>query len=208
MPSASLHVAVIDIGKTENIGWAIDDTNSGKEIDGFVDALAGVLNEGPLALGFEAPMFAPLHHNSVHLTRARHGEGNRPFTAGAGANALVCGLVVVPYILSKLWERVQPAAATFDWTRLPTARRHVLVFEAFVTRQPAPAIGENCHIRDAKVAIEKFREGMRGGFNNAICEPNSLNLLGAALLRTEWTKDLSVLSQPCLVVMGRGTQHA
>src|SRR5437016_3157522 len=78
----------------------------------------GPLHRGPLALGFEAPMFVPLHLNSNNLTRARQGEGNRPFTAGAGSSALVAGLVVVPYVLSQLRALAPLATATLDW-RLP-----------------------------------------------------------------------------------------
>jgi hypothetical protein len=62
MGPAPLHVAVIDIGRRENTGWAIEGPrpSDGKNIDKCVDALAAALYDGPLALGFEAPMFVPL----------------------------------------------------------------------------------------------------------------------------------------------------
>jgi hypothetical protein len=76
MGSAPLHVAVIDIGRRENTGWAVEGPKSseGKDIDECVDALAAALNDGPLALGFEAPMFVPLHQDAKNLTRGRNGE--------------------------------------------------------------------------------------------------------------------------------------
>jgi hypothetical protein len=84
------------------------------------------------------------------------------------------------------------------------ARGHILLFEAFVSHQPES--NDDLHIRDAKLAIGKFREGMRDplAFRSAIDEPSCLNLVGAALLRTGWATDLNILSQPCLVVRQKG----
>jgi hypothetical protein len=206
MEPAPMHVAVIDIGKKENIGWAICGArpSDGKDIDKCVDALAVALDDGPLALGFEAPMFVPLHKDVTNITRGRNGEGNRPFTSGAGCAALVCALLVVPYVLRKLRTLAPHATATFDWTAPLVARGRLLLFEAFVTHQPN--IDGDPHIRDARLAIAKFREGMLDPpkFRSDIDEPDCLNLLGAALLRTGWTTDPTFLRQPCLVVRQRG----
>jgi hypothetical protein len=205
-----LHVAVIDIGRADNTGWAIDGPtpSQGKSIDECVDALAVALDEGALALGFEAPMFVPLHRDAKKLTRARNGESNRAFTAGAGSAALVCGLVVVPYVLKKLRERAPTATATLDWKTPLDGSGHILLFEAFVSHQPKGDDGR--HIRDALLAIEKFREGMGNPaeFQSAINEQECLNLVGAALLRTGWTTDINILSQPCLVVRQKGGNGA
>jgi hypothetical protein len=197
-----LNVAVIDIGRKENTGWAIDGPrpSQGKIIDECVAALAVVLDEGALALGFEAPMFVPLHRDSTNLTRGRNGERDRAFTAPAGSAVLVSGLVVVPYVLDKLRARAPTATATLDWKTPLDARGHILLFEAFVSHQPES--NDDRHIRDAKLAIGKFREAMRDplAFRSAIDEPSCLNLVGAALLRTGRATDLNILSQPCLVV--------
>jgi hypothetical protein len=111
-----LHVAVIDIGKKKNIGWGIEGPQFGKiegtDIDACVECLASVLKEGPLALGFEAPMFVPLHGDASNLTRGRKGEGDRAFTSAPGSTVLTSGLVVVPYILNQLRARVPTATAT------------------------------------------------------------------------------------------------
>jgi hypothetical protein len=138
------------------------------------------------------------------LTRGRNDERDRAFTAPAGSAALVSALVVVPYVLRRLRILAPHATATFDWVAPLEARGRLLLFEAFVTHQPA--ISGDPHIRDARLAIAKFREGMHDplAFRSSIDEPNCLNLLGAALLRTDWTTDPSVLRQPCLVVRQRG----
>jgi len=100
--------------------------------------------------------------------------------------------------------RARTASATLDWKTHLDARGQLLLFEAFVSHQVV-ATDDGPHIRDAKLAITKFREGMRDplALNSAIDEPNCLNLVEAALLRTGWATDLSILSQRCLVVRRR-----
>jgi hypothetical protein len=58
-----MNVAVVDIGSPgTNLGWAMAGatTAEGTDIDECVETLATALQFGPLALGFEAPMFVPL----------------------------------------------------------------------------------------------------------------------------------------------------
>lgn len=196
-----MHTAVIDVGKLENLGWVVEGVHAshGCDPDAFVEAVGAILREGPVALGFEAPMFVPVRDNPRDLTKARGGEGNRPFTAGAGATALVTGLMVTAYILSHLRAKVPTANVTFDW-RSPLHGTTLLLFEAFVSNQKKD--GDNRHIEDARLAAHAFRRGMcePAAFESSISEPACLNLLGAVLLRTGWTVDLNVLAHPCLVV--------
>jgi hypothetical protein len=114
-----MNVAVVDIGKpAANFGWAIvgDTSAEGTDIDECVETLAAALRIGALALGFEAPMFVPIRTDPRRLTAARSGDcgkgmPNRPFSASAGATALVTGLVVVSYILNTLRPLVPEALA-------------------------------------------------------------------------------------------------
>lgn len=98
----NLSVGCADIGSVlkGNFGWAIRDypaplqeVPSEASIIDFADALAQRLQRGRrVALGFECPLFVPLRSDPAELTRARSGEGNRAWSAGAGAGALVTGL--------------------------------------------------------------------------------------------------------------------
>ena len=70
-----MRVAVVDVGSSANLGWAIDDPDQGgDELDGAVGAIARALRVGPVALGFEAPQFIPMWDDPRALTRARTGE--------------------------------------------------------------------------------------------------------------------------------------
>jgi hypothetical protein len=154
----------------------------------------------PLALGFEAPMFVPYGRARGTLDKARVGDGDRAFSASPGACVLTKGLVIVPYILERLRSRVSAAKPIFNW-RKPLTGRSLLLFEAFVTHAGQSVSHREC----AHLAIRQFPRGWRerSSFTSAVGEEGTLNLLGAILLRMGWTDDLSVLSEPCLVVRHR-----
>ena len=205
--SEKLHVAVVDIGSSRNIGWAIcgpEFNCCGTDIDKGIGWFSSALACGPLALGFEAPMFVPIREDAESLTKPRNGEGNRPFSAAAGATVLVAGLVLVPYILSKLRKSrsenggANPVAWQ-DWSRIPAEKDQMLVFEAFVSNVKAPRGPINRHVDDARRAVEKFRADFSVPAS-AICETRIFSTLGALLLFTEWTTDQGEICRPCLVV--------
>jgi hypothetical protein len=199
----SLHVAVVDIGKLTNLGWVVEGPSvneSGNDIDLFIDSLANAMKIGPLALGFEAPMFIPFGRERSDLDKARKGEGDRAFAASPGACALTKGLVVVPYILEGLRRRAKAARPTFKW-RSRLLDRSLLLFEAFVTH-----VSRSSHVDCARLALERFPKQweQRVSFESPLHEPSTLNLLGAMLLRMGWTDDPAVLSEPCLVIRHQG----
>lgn len=90
---------------------------------------------------------------------------------------------------------------TFKW-RDRLSKRDLLLFEAFVTH-----VGKSVgHKECAQLALKRFPKGWkeRASFKNAVDEPCTMNLLGAVLLRIGWTHDLTVLSEPCLVIRHQG----
>jgi hypothetical protein len=132
-----MNVAVIDIGKPGvNFGWAMvgNATAEGTDIDVCVQTLAAAPRMGPLALGFEAPMFVPIRNDPNRLTAARKsdcgkGRPSRPFSAGAGATVLVTGLVVVYYVLDTLRRLVPEATVTLDWRSPLVGPGRLMLFE-------------------------------------------------------------------------------
>jgi len=200
MGDESLHVAVVDIGRLANLGWVVEGPSinrSGTDIDSCVEALAEAVTTGPLALGFEAPMFVPFGRDRRDLDRARAGEGDRAFAAAAGACSLTKGLVIVPYILAGLRRLAGHSRPTFKW-REDLRKNDLLLFEAFVAHVGNFANHQEC----ARLAISNFPKDPkeRALFESAVPEPCTLNLLGAMLLRIGWAADPALLSEPCLVV--------
>lgn len=201
-----MHVAVVDIGKpNKNLGWAVvgSSPSEGTDLDEFISNVAEALMHGPVALGFEAPMYLLARDQPDELTKARSGECvdgiNRPFSAGAGAAVTVTALVVVPYVLASLRRKAPSVQATLDWRSYLGRPEGLLLFEAFVTNQKKNA--DTRHIEDAKLAATRLYRDVSEGVlpTSAVTEPDCLNLLGAMMLRTGWTNDLGVLKEECLV---------
>ncbi len=205
-----MFTAVIDIGTPgKTLGWAISDAAGiafdGTDVDACITRVAEALQQGPGALGFEAPMWIPTRMEPKRLTSARRGEAGpglapRPFSASGGATVLVTGMVVTTYVLRRLRQLLPNATAHLDWRRPLNEVGELLVWEAFVTNQGK--VHDERHVEDAKLAIAAFREGMKHPttFQSSVVETDCLSLVGAALIKAGWTNDFEVLTTPCLVV--------
>lgn len=198
-----------DIGsvKKGNFAWArgrrdAGVTSEGREITRLASGVAEDLSHGsPVALGFECPLFVPLPRDPTRLTAARHGEGMRAWSAGGGAGALVTGLTEVTWTLQEVRRLLSAAVPAFvDWAKFEAAGTGLYLWEALISSE---AKGES-HIADARIGVTCFLEASPNPpAHNAIQEENVYSLVGAALLRTGWSSDLSLLALPCLVIKAR-----
>lgn len=193
-------IAAVDIGspRAGRLGWAtLPDGVTGRSIGQLVEAIAEGLKQGPVALGFEAPLWVPARADEMTVTGARVGEKSRAWSAGAGSGALATGLAVIPHFLSRLRQASPDATATMDWKRPPERSQEILLWEAFVSSSDKA----DSHEEDAMVAARGFARacGDLDAFQKLTSEP-CLNLLGACLLRTGWTNDIAVLSSDLLVL--------
>ena len=69
-------IAAVDIGSpmTGKLGWAVlPDEKIGKDVQTLVALVAKALLGGPVALGFEAPLWVPMRMDEMLLTKARRG---------------------------------------------------------------------------------------------------------------------------------------
>lgn len=193
-------IAAVDIGSpmADRLGWAVWPTEErGRDIGRLVDLVSAALLSGPVAIGFESPLWVPMRSEVMKLTKARKGEGSRSWSAGAGTGALATGLAVIPYILVQLRSSSPDASGTLDFEAPPSQPGEVLFWEAFVSAEEK---GES-HEDDALIAVMAFRRAMSDlpAFQKLVPEP-CLNLLGAMLLRTGWSTELDFLQADTLVV--------
>lgn len=204
MPTVDV-IAAADIGSVEQnrFGWAIKDvengaTSTGKCITDFVNALVNLSKDHKaIALGFECPLFVPVREDPVELTKAREGEGNRPWSAGAGATVLATGLAEIAWILRQLRSGVKPEPRlTFQWNDFVTSGG-LFLWEAFVSG----AAKSHSHAGDAELAVRAFGDSLpHPQRSNFIREPTVVSLVGAAALWSGWAVDISVLRESCLVI--------
>lgn len=202
----SYSIYCVDIGSVPRgrFGWAraIEGQGHlalGTSPDELVQAISQDLrNDIPVTLGLECPLFVPIRESANDLTRARNGEGQRPWSAGAGAGVLATGLTETVWILQQVRAKTPSETKAFlDWPTFDRTQKGLFVWEAFVSGQ-AKAGG---HAEDAAVAVRAFMKYLPQLLEaNAIHEQVVYSLIGAALLRTGWSQDLSLLGQPALVI--------
>jgi hypothetical protein len=197
-----------DIGSVakERFAWARGSESAGSlrvdrgpDIRELVEQVARDLNgDAPVAMGFECPLFVPVRDDPNMLTRARVGDGSRSWSAAAGAGALATGITEVVWILQEIRSRLTSTQPVFvNWSEFAQVNRGLFLWEAFVTQA---AKGES-HTDDAENAVRAFWGSLPNPEGaNAIQETRVHSLLGAALLRTGWSKDLGLLGMPCLVI--------
>ncbi|GAB2869539.1 hypothetical protein GCM10027074_41500 [Streptomyces deserti] len=195
----NVRVVAVDVGsvRTGSFAWAavdvpgvgpLPETLAGYGADPAtaVEAVAEVLAGGGCAvLALEAPMSVPVPGDWALLGRGRAGEGNRPWSASAGAGALGTGLVQGAWMLSELGRAVTGPAVTTQLRRWGAEGRgaaRLLLVEAFVSgagKPVATVLGQ--HAADAEAAARAVAERLgSGGGTDVVCAPHrAFNLLAA-----------------------------
>lgn len=195
-----------DIGsvKGKKFGWCRGDGEGfaeGTDIVEFCKGIAKDLSAGKkVALGLECPLFVPVSENPLLLTSARQGEGDRAWSAGAGCGALCTGLTESVFIFNEVYKEtlldIQP---TFEWNDFLDRKANLFLWEAFVSKESKGV----SHSGDAKIAVKKFLRHYPNILEaNAVTVKSAYNLVAAALLRTGLSKDIKLLSEPCIVIKG------
>ncbi len=204
----SLVVYCADIGSVAKgrFAWASASTgpnlrvSTDTDIQQLVTQVACDLNSGKkVALGFECPLWVPVSCDPNRLTSRRCGEGNRAWSAAAGATSLATGLTETVWILNEIRSETRDVQAFLNWPQFKKNAKHGLfLWEALVT-------GGNrtgSHEGDAAAAVCAFIKA-----TNEHCLTSALtsthrvrSLIGAALLWAGWSDDLHLLRTPCVVI--------
>lgn len=203
----ALTICCADIGSVRKgrFGWASlsiepdAQESCGRSIEAFSDLVAERLTAGKkVALGFECPLWVPIADEPAELTQARNGEGNRAFTASAGATSLATGLTEVAWILHRIRQASRGVDAFLHWTPFERAQNGLFLWEALVTGKDKTA----SHEADAKVAVDAFLRALPDPMSRNALTPTSRtrSLIGAALLWAGWSSDVALLSTPCVVI--------
>lgn len=208
MPDPVVFCADIGSVRTGRFGWARGTPGGdafvlGESMEELAHAVARDLQSGALvALGFECPLFVPIRERPVDLTRARRGDGNRPWSAGAGCAVLAIGVPQVVWVLRQVRREVGDGFPSYvEWGEASTERPGLFLWEAFVTGGAKATGGTGLHARDAELAVHAFLEALPDVDEaNAIEADDVQSLVGAALVRTGWTDRVEALAEPCLVI--------
>ena len=163
-------------------------TAQGRWPDELAAALASDLTGGAVALGIEAPLWWPVPPRQGDLGKARRGEGDRPWSAGAGATITPTAVTQLAWILREVAKRCVLARPTFATERVVVDPRagDLLLWEAFVSRRGER--GDTArHSHDARAAAQEFVRRAHdlpaaGSFPSDVIAPDGdvLNLAAAA----------------------------
>jgi hypothetical protein len=202
-----LAVFCADVGSVRggNFGWArsqprtisVVEHNSSSPHD-LASAVSDELRDGrPVALGFECPLFVPVPDDPLALGAGRSGEGNRPWSAGAGSGALATGLVQAAWVLASIRDRCPAVQLHLGWAAFAAEGCGLLVWEAFVS---ASAKGTS-HVHDATIAVGAFSAALPDPTRaSTITAARPLSLAGAVALWSGWLEDPKALHQTPLVI--------
>ena len=212
-------MVAVDIGSVRppsKFAWAAfdaperDAVGEGTDPQSAVSALVlGLLTGAQAALVLEAPMSVPVPGGQpdawLGLGKARRGERDRPWSAGAGASALATGLAQGTWMLRQLAIMVPGLAAT---TQPGTWRRgdaQLLLAEAFITAsgkpEPLPAGQHAADAVAAGLALMEVLDSSAPITSPVCCSPqDSFNLLAAMALWAGLRIDPAELHAEVLIV--------
>jgi hypothetical protein len=200
-----LLVVCADVGSIarKRFAWATNESGGAPEehrgeILGLVACVGDALGAGrPVALGFECPLAVPVPDAHAELGRGRQGEGNRPWSAGAGASSMATGVAQASWVLAAIRRRHSGVRLYLDWHPFAAARKGLLLWEAFVSASAKAA----SHHGDAVVAVDLFLSRLPDPSAKAtVVAKRPLSLAGAAALWVGWTDDARAVHQAPLVL--------
>ena len=216
----AIYCADIGLVKKGNFEWAVmhgDCQRGGKEIGGLVDDVVDSLSAGvKVALGFECPLWVPVPDDPAGVTAGRGVDGNRAWSAGAGASVLAAGSTETAWILREIRERLRDRSAAlpavlFDWQEFARLDRGVYLWEAFVTgdaKAKGERAGKDAHMADALTACTEFAARLPDPAAGGPSESSGAvrSLIGAAVLWTGWSEDLALIRSRCLILKPAGPE--
>lgn len=215
MPTPPLHVYCADIGAMcnakgmNNFGWAgrritkdgeHSPWNEGTDMRDLVAHIVKDLKHGSnVALGFECPLWIPIRHCPEELTKSRPGDGQRSWSAGAGAGSLVTGLAQVPWMLEAIHCKAAGTRVFVgDWDSFRHSEHGLFIWEAFVSGKKSKTL----HIQDARAAVCAFAKALPSP-KTAVCLPEEskcFSLIAAALVWAGWKGETDQLCKDCIVI--------
>lgn len=213
-----IRIVGVDIGSVKRpskFAWAALDAPgpevvaSGDDPELAVAALVAGLDDGrQAALLLEAPTSVPVPDTGPgwrFLGKARAGEGNRPWSAGAGAGALATGLAQGAWLLGHLAASRPGTTATSQADVWRRGGARLLLAEAFVSGSGKPvALRADQHAADAAAVGREMVARLGGGdelASDVRCAPQgSFNLLAAMAQWAGLDLDADELRKDVLVI--------
>ncbi len=199
------NICVIDIGspKLGNIGWCLFDLThqapfTGTDLQELFQLFHSRNLKGALTLALEAPLFIPVRDDPMKMTKARLGEGSRPWSAGAGAQVLALNLPIMCRIFQELHHAYPAHQFIMDAGQFAAQEKQILISEALVSGKHKGI----SHVDDATIMakyIQSFSidNKLPPSILMAEKETTYLNLAAAALIKNQIHSAQQMIDVPC-----------
>ncbi len=204
-------ICMIDIGspKRGNLGWYLIDVSTkreshGSDLDKAIQLIAQQLKSNAVLLGLEAPLSVPLRDDLMLTTKARKCDGNRAWSAGAGAQVLAINIPIMNYLFKSISDSFPKADFIIDENDFKAAPGQVMIVEAFVSGSDKPAKSKSnrdisSHVSDAQLMARACLSFSRSAalpptILAAEAKPSYFNLAAAVLLQCGGIRDLQLLN--------------
>lgn len=200
----------VDIGsiKSNNFAWAgsakkdppilLEDlTTTGSCLNSLADSIVMSHRQGyKITLGLECPLYFELQEDGADANRGRSIDGNRPWSAGAGASVAITGLAQISWLFRRLKNDLGDFLEVEILQDLKSLENdsHIYIWEAFISGGKSQS-----HLLDCLKALNLFKQ-------QKLLEPafdkEYFSFIGSVLLHAGWSKDLTTLHKACCVVKG------
>ncbi|WP_156345252.1 hypothetical protein [Verrucomicrobium spinosum] len=206
-----------DVGSTlkKNFGWArisalsthSDEVRGHRSIEKLAEWIEFDLRSGrSVALGFESPGYIPVPVDAGMLSKRRSENESPSWSGKVGCYVGLIGLHQCAWLLKRMDHLKTEVYATLDVSKWRSSKiPSLLLWEAFVSGAAHNRDGRcGCPIKDGATAAMWFLEWERAC--SVDCHltgktaSESLSLLGAALVWSEWSTDLACLKAFPLVI--------
>lgn len=199
---------VVDIGKESqnegdnNFWWINSKNRTGKSMKTLIEDLISSLKRFKVSIGFDYPMYFDVKESKIN--GARLIDGNRAWSAGAGALVLPTGLSQTNYIVRIICD-IYPdikfnILSKFNELQLDYK---VYLWEAFVSSSGKPELNDskNQHLADASAALNKYLELMN--LNHEFHQKNKLpcvSLITSIFIANNCNVDMSKVNNRPIVI--------
>jgi hypothetical protein len=204
----SLQVFCADVGSIarDSFAWARripgsdgEELHRPESIESLAASVVRALRDGgPVALGFEAPLFIPVPENPNRLGKARPCDAPSPsWSSSVGASVLATAMVQIPWTLQFIREQVPDLRVNVHWPPFAEQQDGLLLWEAFVS---GAAKGET-HEQDARSGVQAFCEQLPDpGDPSAAETERPFSVLAAAAIWAGFDLPTEDMRGGCLLV--------
>ena len=190
----------MDAGSVPNGNFSWVGSNAPDEDSNDLAALACRITDDlklgrKVTLGLECPLYWPCPVELARLGTGRAGEGQRSWSAGAGATITPTGCQSLAWLLRSVASGVPNLRGTTCWEEFASGKASVFLWEAFASSKPQAVP----HDVDARLVLLTFLQWLdKPNMVEQIMADEPINLAAVLLLWSGFGEDAKTIRTTCM----------